>query len=186
MLVRRNTYLAVLLLCLANALWPAGCGPEEMPPVETTISLSSTAFEDGGAIPDGYTCEGDDISPPLYWGVPPAGTRSIALIVDDLDTSARFTHWIIFNIPADIRELPEALSAGSGLPDGSIEGKNDFGRNYYSGPCPPSGKAHRYRFTVYALDNILSLEPGASKGQVFNVMQGHVLAQGQLIGTYQR
>jgi Raf kinase inhibitor-like YbhB/YbcL family protein len=182
MKVNKATILAVL--CLAIVL-PAGCRSPEVATMENTLSLSSAAFPDGSAIPDKYTCRGEDISPPLAWGEPPADTRSLALIVDDLDTSARFTHWVLFGIPANIRELPEFLSAGSVMP-GAREGKNDFGEVGYGGPCPPPGNVHRYRFTLYALDIVLNLEAGVSKGQVLQAMEGHILAQGQLIGTYRR
>jgi Raf kinase inhibitor-like YbhB/YbcL family protein len=185
---RYKIYLAVVLalaLCLA-ALLPAGCESKEVSPVAVTLSLSSTAFQEGGSIPDRYTCEGQDISPQLSWGEPPVGTESLALIVDDIDTSGKFTHWVIFNIPSTTRELAEAIPAQSSLPDGALQGKNDFGNIGYGGPCPPSGKPHRYRFTLYALDSSLNLEAGASKKQVLDVVEGHTLARGELIGTYQR
>jgi len=174
------------VLCLA-AVFHAGCNSKELPSIEVKIFLSSTAFPEDGVIPDRYTCQGEDISPQLSWGDSFAGTKSLALIVDDLDTSgSKFTHWVIFNIPADVRELPEALFSQPELPDGALEGKNDFGKIGYGGPCPPSGKAHRYRFTVYALDIALNLDAGVSKAQVLNAVKDHVLAQGELIGTYQR
>jgi Raf kinase inhibitor-like YbhB/YbcL family protein len=179
-----KTAIFVVVLCLA-ALLLAGCQSQEVSTVENTLSLSCAAFSDGGAIPDKYTCRGEDISPPLVWGEPPAGTRSLALVIDDLDTSGKFTHWVVFNIPADTRGLPESVSGGS-VVSGALEGKNDFGKIGYGGPCPPPGKAHRYRFTLYALDAALSLEAGVSKGQVLDAVEGHILAQGQVIGTYQR
>lgn len=151
-----------------------------------TLALSSTAFQDGGSIPDRYTCEGQDISPQLSWGELPVGTKSLALIVDDIDTSGKFTHWVIFNIPSASRELAEAVPAQSSLPDGALQGKNNFGNIGYGGPCPPSGKPHHYRFTLYALDSALNLEAGASKKQVLDAVEGHTLARGELIGTYQR
>lgn len=155
--------------------------------VQATLSLSSTAFQDGGNIPNKYTCQGQDVSPPLSWGAPPAGTLSLALVVEDLDSpGGRFAHWIIFNIPLDIRELNEAVSPQSRLPNGALEGKNDFGKIGYGGPCPPSGKPHRYQFTIYALDTALNLEAGPSKKQVLNALEGHILARGQLTGLYQR
>jgi Raf kinase inhibitor-like YbhB/YbcL family protein len=184
---KRGICFAVILsmvLCLVAVL-PAGCKSQEMLSAENTLSLSSAAFQDGKAIPDKYTCRGEDVSPPLSWDEPPAGTQSLALIVDDLDTSRKFTHWVIFNIASDVRNLPEFVSGRSTMP-GTLEGKNDFGKLGYGGPCPPSGKAHRYRFTLYALDIALNLEAGVSKGQVLDALKGHILAQGQLIGTYQR
>ena len=152
-----------------------------------TLSLSSIAFQDGERIPAKYTCEGQDISPPLVWSEPPQGTQSLALIVDDPDAPGGvFTHWVVFNILPDSRQLPEAIPAQAQLPSGALQGKNDFGRIGYGGPCPPPGRPHRYRFTLYALDRVLDLKAGVSKKQVVGAMQGHILAQGQLTGTYQR
>ncbi len=151
------------------------------------LSISSTAFQEGESIPARYTCEGDDVSPLLRWDEPPRGTGSLALIMDDPDAPVGvFTHWVILNIPPDSRELPEALATQAELPGGARQGKNDFGRTGYGGPCPPPGRPHRYRFTLYALDQPLDLKAGASKKQVLEAMSGHILAQGQLTGTYQR
>jgi Raf kinase inhibitor-like YbhB/YbcL family protein len=181
---------AVLLIipCLAVMLL-VGCGAREQLPKEgkMALSVSSTAFHEGDRIPSKYTCQGQDVSPPLAWSEPPQGTQSLALTVDDPDApSGVFTHWVILNIPPDSRELPEALSTQAQLPNGTLQGKNDFGRIGYGGPCPPPGRPHRYRFTLYALDQPLDLKAGASKKQVLDAMQGHILAQGQLTGTYQR
>ena len=152
-----------------------------------TLSISSPAFQDGERIPAKYTCQGQDISPPLKWNRVPNETQSLALILDDPDApSGVFTHWVIFNLPPDSRELPEAVPAASQLPSGALQGKNDFGKIGYGGPCPPPGYPHRYRFTLYALDRQLDLKAGSSKKQVLNAMEGHILAQGQLTGTYQR
>ncbi len=151
------------------------------------LTVSTSAFQEGEVIPTEYTCEGQDVSPPLAWDEPPAGTQSLVLIVDDPDAPVGvFTHWVLFNIPSDSRDLPEALPAQAQLPSGAQQGKNDFGRLGYGGPCPPPGRSHRYRFTVYALDQPLELTAGASKKQVLDAIQGHILAQGQLTGTYQR
>ena len=107
--------------------------------------------------------------------------------MDDPDAPGRvFTHWVLFNLPTDSRELPEAVPVQAQLPDGSLQGKNDFRKNGYGGPCPPPGRPHRYQFTLYALDQLLDLEAGASKQQVIDAMQGHILAWGQLTGIYQR
>ena len=152
-----------------------------------TLSVSSQAFQEGESIPIKYTGEGQDVSPPLTWSESPAGTQSLALIVGDPDAPGGvFTHWVLFNLSADSRELPEAVPSQTQLPDGSLQGKNDFGRLGYSGPCPPPGRAHRYQFTLYALDKPLDLKAGASKKQVIDAMQGHILAWGRLTGTYQR
>ncbi len=151
------------------------------------LVVSSSAFQEGTEIPAKYTCEGQNISPALAWSEPPAGTRSFALIVDDPDAPAGvFTHWVIFNLPASSRKLSEAVPTQAQLSDGSLQGKNDFGKIGYGGPCPPPGRPHRYQFTVYALDQTLSLKAGASKKQVLEAMQRHILAQGRLTGTYQR
>lgn len=151
------------------------------------LSISSQVFQEGERIPTKYSCEGQDISPPLMWSESPAGTRSFALIVDDPDAPGGvFTHWVLFNLPADSRELAEAVPTQSQLPNSALQGKNDFGKIGYGGPCPPPGSPHRYRFNLYALDQSLDLKPGASKKQVLEAMQGHILAQGQLTGIYQR
>ena len=152
-----------------------------------TLSVSSSAFQEGGKIPAKYTCEGQDISPALAWDEPPAGTQTFALIMDDPDAPVGvFTHWVLFNLPAATDGLPEAVPTQAQLQDGSLQVKNDFGRTGYGGPCPPSGRPHRYQFTLYALDQTLDLMAGASKKQVLDAIQGHVLAQGRLTGTYQR
>jgi len=172
------------------AMLLVACGPEE--PVipkegEMALSISSSAFQEGEDIPAKYSCEGQDVSPSLRWDEPPADTRSFALIVDDPDAPVGvFTHWVLFNLPADSRELPEAVPAQPQLPGGALQGKNDFGKIGYGGPCPPPGRPHRYQFTLYALDQLLDLKSGASKQQVLEAMSGHILVQGRLIGTYQR
>ena len=151
------------------------------------LSVSSTAFEEMGDIPVKYTCDGQDMSPPLAWGEPPQGTQAFALIMDDPDAPGRvFTHWVLFNLPPDSRGLSEAVPAQKQLADGALQGKNDFGKIGYGGPCPPRGSAHRYHFKIYALDRPLALTAGASKKQVLDAMQGYILAQGQLMGMYRR
>ena len=178
-----------VLLCVISVLLPA-CKPEE-PAVseegEMTLSVASSAFQDGEKIPVRYTCQGQDVSPPLTWSALPAGTRSLALIVDDPDAPRGvFTHWVLFNLPPETRGLPEAVPAEPRLESGALQGKNGFGSAGYRGPCPPPGSPHRYQFTLYALDKPLDLVAGASKQQVLNAMQGHILAQGQLTGIFQR
>jgi Raf kinase inhibitor-like YbhB/YbcL family protein len=188
-LYKRNIYRMFVLLSalLLIILLITSCSPAETPPAGLTLSLSSTAFHDGSAIPDKYTGQGEDISPPLSWDEPPAGTKSLALIMDDLDTSGdKFTHWVLINVPADVRNLPEAATTRLELLEGAVEGKNDFGETGYGGPRPPLGKVHRYRFSVYALDIVLDLEVGVSKARILNAIKGHILAQGELIGIYQR
>jgi Raf kinase inhibitor-like YbhB/YbcL family protein len=182
------------MLILLPALWliailTVSCGAEEQPPLEgeMTLAITSPAFLEGDKIPDKHTCQGQDVSPPLAWSEPPEGTRSFTLIMDDLDAPGGvFIHWVIFNIPSDSRGLPEAVPTQEQLPSGALQGENNFGRIGYGGPCPPSGNAHQYKFTLYALEEPLSLKAGTSKKQVLEAMQGHILAQGELMGIYQR
>ena len=150
------------------------------------LQLTSTAFNDGGAIPARYTCEGQDVSPPLAWSGAPEGTTGFALITDDPDAPGKtWVHWVVYHIPLDVRELREAFPPNRETSDGTRQGTTDFGRVGYGGPCPPSG-THRYFFKLYALNLALTLPPGATKRQVEEVMQGHVLAQAELMGTYRR
>jgi Raf kinase inhibitor-like YbhB/YbcL family protein len=154
---------------------------------EMTLSLSSPIFQEGEDFPITYTCDGQDISPPLTWDEPPSETQSFALIMDDPDASGGvFTHWLLFNMPADSRELPEAVPLDNELANGALQGKNGFGAIGYGSPCPPAGSAHHYRFTLYALDQTLDLMMGASRKQVIDAITGHILAWGQLTGIYQR
>lgn len=154
---------------------------------EMVLRISSPAFQEGDTIPTKYTCQGQDVSPPLVWSDPPVGTQSFALIVDDPDAPGGvFTHWVLFNIPPDSCELPEAVPTQAEFPSGALQGKNDFGKTGYGGPCPPPGRPHRYQFTLYALDQPLDLEAGVSKKQLLSAMRGHILAQTQLMGTYRR
>jgi Raf kinase inhibitor-like YbhB/YbcL family protein len=150
------------------------------------IDVRSSAFEEGGAIPAHYTCEGLDISPPLSWSSVPNGTRSLALIVDDPDAPrGAFVHWVIYNLPPDTQRLPEDIPNQRTLPRGALQGMNGAGGIGYTGPCPPNG-THRYFFKIYALDTELDLGARATKEEVANAMEGHVLAEGRLLGTYQR
>lgn len=150
------------------------------------FKITSTAFKEGEFIPSKYTCDGENISPPLSWSDLPSGTKSLALINDDPDAPVGdWVHWIIYNIPPDTKELIEAASNKKNLPKGSLEGLNDWNRIGYGGPCPPTG-VHRYFFKLYALDCVLSLKQGATKKQLLDAMKGHILALAQLIGKYQR
>jgi hypothetical protein len=154
---------------------------------ERALILSSQAFYDGGEIPIKYTCQGQNISPPLAWGQSPSGTRSFVLIIEDLDAPiGAFTHWVLFNIPSDTIELPEAITAQAQLNSGALQGKNDFGEIGYGVPCPPSGRPHRYQFSLYALDQPLNMKAGAAKKQVLDAMQGHIVTKSSLTGTFQR
>jgi Raf kinase inhibitor-like YbhB/YbcL family protein len=145
-----------------------------------TLVLISSAFVAGAPIPAAYTCDGKNEPPPLTWSGAPPTTRAFALIVDDPDAPAgTWVHWVLYNLPADATGLPLGQASG-------VQGKNDFGKTGYGGPCPPPGKPHRYFFKLYALDGRLSLRPGATKVEVERAMQGHVLATAELIGTYAR
>lgn len=174
------------------ALEPTVSAETETPPTSTEepmpFELTSTAFANGEAIPEKYSCKGEDISPPLAWGDPPDGTKSFVLIMDDPDAPVgTWDHWILFNIPVDMRELPEDLpTTGKNQdPEAVFVGSNSWGKSAYGGPCPPSG-THRYFFKLAALDTTISLLPGASKQQVLDAMQGHILADAELMGTFSR
>jgi Raf kinase inhibitor-like YbhB/YbcL family protein len=150
------------------------------------FALTSEAFAPKGAIPRPYTCDGEDISPPLAWGDPPAGTQSFALICDDPDApGGTWVHWVLYNLSGAARSLPEGVGPHAELPDGGRHGENSWGRLGYGGPCPPSG-THRYFFTLYALDQMLELPAGATKGQLLDAMEGHCLAEAELMGVYSR
>ncbi len=155
-------------------------------PVSKTMKLESTAFTDDGMIPSQYTCDGQDISPDLSWDAPPTGTQSLALIVDDPDAPGQiFVHWVLYDIPPEVQQLPKAIAPQATLLNGGTQGKNDFGNLGYGGPCPPSG-IHHYFFRLYALDRELGLEAGATKAQLQAAMGGHILAATELIGRYSR
>lgn len=156
-----------------------------------TLTLHSSAFEARESIPDVYTCEGDDVSPALSWSGVPEGTESFALILNDPDAPGRtFTHWVLFNVPADGTQLPRDLDVETQFPGAEPapkEGKNDFGTVGYGGPCPPEGNGtHRYFFRLYALDTVLDLKRGIKENVLHANMEGHVLAETELVGTFQR
>jgi Raf kinase inhibitor-like YbhB/YbcL family protein len=155
-----------------------------------SIKITSTAFQSGGSIPSKYTCEDRDLSPPLAWSGAPPGTKTFALIVDDPDApdpakpQRVYVHWVLYNIPATAIALPENASK-KGLQKGAVQGKNDWGKAEYGGPCPPIGR-HRYFFKLYALDTELTGLSSPTKGDLERAMNGHVLDSGELIGTYQK
>lgn len=188
--------LPITLLTLALTVLATACAGEEKagptPPATTeevramTLELTSIAFSEGQPIPARYTCTGEDISPPLAWRGAPPGTQSFALIMDDPDAPGRtWVHWVVFNLPASATGLPAAIRSDGDLPGEAVHGQNSWRRNDYGGPCPPSG-THRYFFKLYALDTTLDLAPGATKQQVLDALAGHVLAEGQLMGTYKK
>ena len=187
----------LLLSVTFLALAVGGCGPPPSPtatPVPPTatppppIELTSTAFASGEPIPEKYTCDGEDVSPPLAWGDPPEDTRSFALIVDNPDARSVvgqvWVHWILYNLPAETRGLPEAVPPDAELSDGGRHGQNSEEWLSYVGPCPPF--TQRYFFRLYALDTVLDLDAGVSKEELLQAMEGHILAQGELVGRYKR
>jgi Raf kinase inhibitor-like YbhB/YbcL family protein len=156
-----------------------------------SVSLSSPAFGDNASIPERYTCEGEDISPPLEWSGAPQGTKSFALIVDDPDApdpkapKRTWVHWALYDIPANVNELPEGAGKKARLPAGTREGANDWKRTGYGGPCPPVGR-HRYFHKLYAVDTVLGDLKEPTKAQLLDALKGHVLGEAQLVGTYQK
>ena len=185
MLCRTRSLLLLLALTCSSA-------PELHAQTRTTVplTLTSTAFATGGEIPRKFTCEGADVSPPLAWMGAPPGTQSLALIVDDPDApdpaAPRMTwvHWVLYNIPSSVAALPEGV-APARWPAGTREGSNDWQRPGYRGPCPPVGR-HRYFHKLYALDVVLPDLGAPSKAALEQAMRGHVLAQAELVGTYQK
>jgi len=153
---------------------------------EETMKIECSQFAEGGMIPAKYTCDGQDMSPPLTWKDAPSGTKSFALISDDPDAPmGTWVHWVIFNIPADATGLEENIPPHKEHGNGMIQGSNSWPRIGYGGPCPPGG-THRYFFKLYALDIKIDLKPGVTKDQLFRAMAGHILAEAQLMGKYKR
>jgi Raf kinase inhibitor-like YbhB/YbcL family protein len=154
---------------------------------QPTLHVVSGAIQQDGTIPTQFTCDGANVSPALKWSNPPVSTRSVAVIVDDPDApNGTFTHWIVYNIPPTIHRLPENVLPLATLPSGSKQGQNDFEHTGYGGPCPPPGSPHHYHFHVYALDTTLQLPDNPIRGDIDSNMQGHIIAQGELVATYGR
>ena len=186
-MIRPSTLLLVLFL------FQFACGGDSNPADWKEVSgamrfsIASPSFLEGQPIPARHTCDGPDLSPALQWGAPPQGTKGFALICDDPDAPVgTWVHWVIFNIPAASTGLAENVPKTAELPDGSLQGTNDFRRIGYGGPCPPPGPAHRYFFKLYALSKALQLPAGATKADVLRAMEGSVLATAQLMGRYGR
>ena len=186
-------FIALLILCAVVYFLLAPARSETFSSIEIisteadmTFQLTSDAFSNGQSIPAKYSCVGKNISPALSWNDPPAGTQSFALIVDDLDApGGTWTHWVLYNIPAGARSLQEDLPIG-GENNPILFGKNSWGDVAYGGPCPPGG-THRYYFKLYALDiEFPILAPSATKEQVLHAIQGHILAQTELMGTFSK
>ena len=152
-----------------------------------SFALKTTAFSGGGEIPSRYTCAGVNLSPALTWSGAPAEAQALALIVDDPDAPmGTWTHWLIWNIPAQATSLPEGVPAVEVLDNGARQGKNDFGKIGYGGPCPPPGRAHRYFFKFYALDKRLEVKAGATRRQLDAAITSHVLSKTEMMGTFRR
>ena len=150
------------------------------------MQMASKAFQDGGEIPQKYTCDGEDLSPALEWSSVPDEAMTLALILDDPDAGdGTWVHWILYNVPAHILEIPDNLPREGQLESGIMQGLNDFQNIGYGGPCPPSG-IHRYVFKLYALDKELELQPGATKRQLLKAMEGHILDRAQFMSTYSK
>ena len=151
------------------------------------LNIKSPAFNDGDMMAAKYTCKGEDISPLLRWDGAPAGTKSFALICDDPDAPfMTWVHWVIYDIPASVTELSEGVPKDDILSNGAKQGRNDFRKIGYGGPCPPPGRPHRYFFKLYALDAVLGLEPGLTKKALLKVMEGHILEEARIIGKFKR
>ena len=189
-------------LCCGALLWCWGCQRGQPPEggnsnsaepsagtngaEKMSISLTSSAFKEGELIPPRFTCSGENVSPPLAWGPVPAEAKSLALVVDDPDAPrGTWVHWVVYNLPAAARELPEGVPAQDAITGGGRQGKNDFGQTGYGGPCPPGG-THRYYFKLYALNAALDLPAGATKQDLLKAMYGHILDEGQLMGRFRR
>ena len=171
--MRRAMWVAAAGLLLATTA--AGCRGAGLA-VPVRLELTSPSFQNGSSIPAQFTCDGAGISPRLIWSAPPAGTKAFALIVLDPDApGGPFTHWVLYDLPAEGR-----------LGDGARQGRNDFGKTGYGGPCPPGHQQHHYLFTLFALDRRLNLTAGATRSQVEAAMRGHVLALSELTGLYRR
>jgi Raf kinase inhibitor-like YbhB/YbcL family protein len=156
-------------------------------PAQSSFRIESAAFKERAFIPARFSCQGENVSPPLAWTDSPAGARSFALIVEDPDAPAgTWTHWAVFNLPAQARAMDENAPKQGELPNGGLQGMTSFGSVGYGGPCPPPGKAHRYFFRLYALDTVLNLKAGAAKAGVLAAMKGHILGEAQLMGRFKR
>jgi Raf kinase inhibitor-like YbhB/YbcL family protein len=183
----------VLTACGGDDAEPKGTSTRTQPATPTqaaatgTLTVQSDAFSEGEAIPERFSCEGDNLSPALSWDEPPPGTASVTLVMDDPDApSGTFTHWLLYDLPPDTASLPEGVETDDRPSVGGAQGENSGGRPGYTGPCPPPGQTHTYVFTMYALDAETGLEPGATANEVHAAIEAHVLASGVLTGTFGR
>ena len=177
-------FLVLIILCaclIEIQAGQTGRGGSKM-----VMEVKSTVFDEGGSIPKRYTCDGPDVSPPLSWTQPPDGTKNLVLICDDPDAPmGTWVHWVLYGLSPGTLELPEGVPTNKKVLGGAKQGTNDFRRIGYGGPCPPGG-THRYYFKLYAVDIELSLSAGATKKEVLKAIEGHILAEGQLMGRYSR
>ncbi len=183
----KNPFTFILAVCMI--LTACTSGPTESASVsqtEFTMNLTSSAFTQGQPIPAKFSCKGADVSPALAWTEPPAGTKSLALIVDDPDAPmGTWVHWVLYNIPITAHEWPENTPKDADLVNGAQQGVTSARSHGYHGPCPPSG-THRYFFKLYALDTKLDLKDSATKADLLAAMEGHILAQAELMGTFSK
>jgi Raf kinase inhibitor-like YbhB/YbcL family protein len=181
---------SILLIMLTASFLLIGCTGDStnlpIDPSKSTITVTSDAFNNGEAIPVKYTCDGINVSPQIAWTPGPEGTEFYVLLLDDFDAPSKvFSHWILYNIPKGVTDLHDGISTNGILDTGAIQGRNDMTKLGYYGPCPGDGKLHNYVFTIFAVDTYFQM-PAGWRQDVIDAMKGHVLAQGQLTGTYQR
>lgn len=183
---RRNLCLLAVLVLIFSCSRGEQYDVEETDGKKAEIKVASPAFKEGRMIPKKYTADGPNVSPPLEWESVPEGVQSFALICDDPDAPVGvWVHWVLYNLPAEIKSLPENVPSKKTLENGAAQGTNDFRKIGYGGPAPPSG-THRYYFKLYALDTKLNLEPGVTKDDLLKAMKGRILAHGRLMGKYKR
>jgi Raf kinase inhibitor-like YbhB/YbcL family protein len=179
---RRNSHLLLVSVCVLMLSVARVAGAES-----SKLSIQSAAFAANGPIPVTYTCSGDNRSPALTWSGVPMGTKTVALVVRDPDAPmGSWVHWVLYNLPANVTELPTGIPRIATLRNGAVQGVNDGGTMGYQGPCPPQGPAHHYHFRLYALDNKLDLAAGAKASEVEQAIKGHVLASADLVGMFAR
>jgi Raf kinase inhibitor-like YbhB/YbcL family protein len=179
-------HLQASITILVFFVWVAFC-PGQKRGGDMSFQIASASFSPGANIPKKFTCDGPDSSPQLSWKDAPAQTQTFALIADDPDAPVgTWVHWVLYNLPATSKELPEGVEKQEQLSSGAVQGRNDFRKIGYGGPCPPRGNPHRYYFKLYALDSKLNLKAGATKAEVESAMKGHILGQTEIIGRYGR
>lgn len=172
----------IWVLTLQPGVTATAAGEASMP-----FTISSPSFSNAASIPRKFSCQGADVSPQLTWSEPSTPTKTFALLVDDPDAPVgNWNHWTMWNVPPSLHGLPEGMSKDARLPDGTEQGRNDFNKTGYNGPCPPAGKPHRYYFKLFALDTRLDLKADSGKKELEAAMKGHIVAQAELMGTYRR